>query len=179
LTMAAVTASINKSLRRELRLRTVDANARRLSWVRPLLFLTPITRTCTNTPSTVFDSKTLIAKDILGNNAFQNIIGGAVGGIAGATAPVNNALPTKTAGVQLFGAKPTWSAVAEDPAAALGSVWQNAVQDMQNNAMDGQDMQLNEQVAAEEMKKLDEAKGAQNGTAAAEAAKNGTEKAQR
>jgi hypothetical protein len=70
-------------------------------------------------------------------------------------------------------------------------VWQNAVQDMQNNAMDGQDMQLNEQVAAEEMKKLDEAKkqdeakqldeakGAQNGTAAAEAAKNGTEKAQR
>jgi hypothetical protein len=58
-------------------------------------------------------------------------------------------------------------------------VWQNAVQDMQNNAMDGQDMKLNEQVAAEEMKKLDEAKGAQNGTAAAEAAKNGTEKAQR
>lgn len=86
-------------------------------------------------------------------------------------------MPTKTAGVQLFGAKPTWSAVAEDPAAALGGVWQIALQDMQNNAMDGQDMALNAQVAAEEMKNMEEAKGAQNGTVVAEAAKNGTEKA--
>lgn len=108
----------------------------------------------------VFDSRTLIAQDVLGNNAFQNI--GQFGGIAGATGALNAELPTKTAGVQLFGAKPTWSSVAEDPAATLGGIWQGALQDLQNGENDQADAQLNEQIAAEEKKALDEAQKAQD-----------------
>jgi hypothetical protein len=103
----------------------------------------------------VFDSRTLIAQDILGNNAFNNI--GQFGGIAGATGALNAALPTRTQGVQLFGAKPTWSSVAADPAATLGGIWQNALQDLQKNDNNQADIQLNDQIAAEEKKKLDEA----------------------
>lgn len=103
----------------------------------------------------VFDSKTLVAQDILGNNAFRNI--GQFGGVAGATGDLNRNLPTKTAGVQLFGARPTWTAVAEDPAATLGGIWQSALEDLQKGEFDAQDNQLNEQIAAEEKKKLDEA----------------------
>lgn len=97
----------------------------------------------------LFDSRTLVARDILGNNAFQNI--GQFGGVAGATGVLNAALPTKTAGFQLFGAKPTWSTIASDPAATLGSVWEGALQDLQNNEFDQQDSQLNDQ-AAEQVK---------------------------
>jgi hypothetical protein len=103
----------------------------------------------------VFDSRTLIAQDILGNNAFNNI--GQFGGIAGATGALNAALPTRTQGVQLFGAKPTWSSVAADPAATLGGIWQNALEDLQKGDNNQADNQLNEQIAAEEKKKLDEA----------------------
>lgn len=108
----------------------------------------------------VFDSKTLVAQDILGNNAFQNI--GQFGGIAGATGDLNRDLPTKTAGIQLFGAKPTWSAVAEDPAANLGGIWQAALEDLQRADNDQQDNQLNDQIAAEEKKALDEARNNEN-----------------
>ncbi|KAF2034097.1 hypothetical protein EK21DRAFT_85890 [Setomelanomma holmii] len=111
----------------------------------------------------VFDSRTLIAADILGNNAFNNIA--FAGGVAGATGAVGAALPTKTAGVQLFGAKPTWSTIAADPAATLGAIWQGALQDLQNNGNDVADMQLNEQIAAQEKAALDAA--AKNGTARA------------
>jgi hypothetical protein len=106
----------------------------------------------------IFDSRTLIAQDVLGNNAFNNI--GQFGGVAGATGALKNALPTRTQGVQLFGAKPTWSSVAADPAATLGSIWQNELQDLQDNKNDAADMQLNEQIAADEKKKLDEAQKA-------------------
>ncbi|CAO2652607.1 Nn.00g008900.m01.CDS01 [Neocucurbitaria sp. VM-36] len=127
----------------------------------------------------VFDSRTLIAQDVLGNNALQNI--GQFGGIAGATGVLNNALPTKTAGVQLFGAKPTWSSVAQDPAATLGGIWQGALEDLQKGDFDQQDMQLNEQIAAEEKKALDEAqKQAEQDQQKVEdeaAAQNATEKA--
>jgi hypothetical protein len=138
----------------------------------------------------VFDQRTLIAQDILGNNAFNNI--GQFGGIAGATGALNAALPTRTQGVQLFGAKPTWSSVANDPAATLGSIWQGALQDLQNNANDQNDNQLNDQIAAEEKKKLDEAqkqeqeqqkqeqeqqKQEQQGAQVEGSAKNATEKA--
>ncbi|CAN9100636.1 unnamed protein product [Alternaria alternata] len=109
----------------------------------------------------VFDSRTLVAQDILGNNAFANL--GGFGGIAGATAALDNKMPTKTAGIQLFGAKPTWSAVAEDPAATLGAIWQGALQDLQNADNDEQDNKLNEQIAAEELKALQEALGQQDG----------------
>ncbi|KAF1844374.1 uncharacterized protein K460DRAFT_388216 [Cucurbitaria berberidis CBS 394.84] len=108
----------------------------------------------------VFDSRTLIAQDVLRNNAFGNI--GQVGGIAGATGVLNNALPTKTAGIQLFGAKPTWSSVAEDPAASLGGIWQSALEDLQKGENDQQDNQLNERAAEEEKKKLDEAAKGEN-----------------
>lgn len=108
----------------------------------------------------VFDSRTLVAQDILGNNAFANL--GGFGGIAGATAALDNKMPTKTAGIQLFGAKPTWSAVAEDPAATLGAIWQGALQDLQNADNDEQDNKLNEQIAAEELKAL-QALGQQDG----------------
>jgi hypothetical protein len=95
----------------------------------------------------VFDSRTLIAQDILG--------------IAGATGALDKALPTKTAGIQLFGAKPTWTAVAEDPAATLGAIWQGALQDLQDAQNDEADNKLNEQIAAEELKALEEALGQQ------------------
>jgi hypothetical protein len=103
----------------------------------------------------VFDQRKLVAQDILGNNAFQNI--GQFGGIAGATAALNQAFPTKTQGVQLFGAKPTWTSIAEDPAATLGAIWQGAVEDLQKADNDAADIKLNEQIAAEEKKALDAA----------------------
>ncbi|KAG9191594.1 hypothetical protein G6011_10328 [Alternaria panax] len=109
----------------------------------------------------IFDSRTLIAQDILGNNAFANL--GGFGGIAGATAALDNKMPTKTAGVQLFGAKPSWTAVAEDPAATLGAIWQGALQDLQNADNDEQDNKLNEQIAAEELKAIQEALGQNDG----------------
>jgi hypothetical protein len=124
----------------------------------------------------IFDSRTLIAQDVLGNNAFNNI--GQVGGIAGATGVLQKALPTRTQGVQLLGAKPTWSSVVADPAATLGAIWQNELQDLQDNKNDGADMQLNEQIAADEKKKLDEAAKKQDGAKIVDgAAKNGTARA--
>jgi hypothetical protein len=108
----------------------------------------------------IFDSRTLIAQDILGNDAFAKL--GGFGGIAGATGALDKALPTKTAGIQLFGAKPTWTAVAEDPAATLGAIWQGALQDLQDAQNDEADNKLNEQIAAEELKALEEALGQQD-----------------
>jgi hypothetical protein len=102
----------------------------------------------------VFDSRTLIAQDILGNNAFANI--GQFNGVAGAKGALG-AFPTKTQGIQLFGAKPTWSSVAADPAATLGGIWQGAVEDLQRNDNDEADNKLNEQIAAQEKQALDEA----------------------
>ncbi|KAF1914633.1 hypothetical protein BDU57DRAFT_531090 [Ampelomyces quisqualis] len=102
----------------------------------------------------IFDSRTLIAQDILGNNAFENI--GQFGGVAGATGALKD-LPTKTQGIQLFGAKPTWSAVAADPAAVLGGIWQGAIEDLQKNENDEADNKLNEQIAAQEKRALEEA----------------------
>ena len=117
----------------------------------------------------VFDSRTLIAQDVLANNAFQNI--GQFGGIAGATGALNAQLPTKTAGFQLFGAKPTWSSIAQDPAATLGSIWQGALQDLQQSEFDQQDIQLNE-AAAQQIQQ-----GQVAAESAAPAAQNATEKA--
>jgi hypothetical protein len=108
----------------------------------------------------IFDSRTLIAQDILGNDAFAKL--GGFGGIAGATGALDKALPTKTAGIQLFGAKPTWTAVAEDPAATLGAIWQGALQDLQDAQNDEADNKLNELIAAEELKALEEALGQQD-----------------
>ncbi|RMZ68641.1 hypothetical protein GMOD_00008367 [Pyrenophora seminiperda CCB06] len=103
----------------------------------------------------IFDTRTLVAQDILRGNAIGRL--GSVGGVAGATGVVANALPTKTAEYQLLGAKPTWSAVADDPAADLGGIWADAVQDMQNNANDGADIQLNAQIAEQAKAALDAA----------------------
>ncbi|KAI4648984.1 uncharacterized protein J4E78_008501 [Alternaria triticimaculans] len=108
----------------------------------------------------VFDSRTLIAQDILGGDAFGKL--GGFGGIAGATGALDGAMPTKTAGIQLFGAKPTWSAVAEDPAATLGAIWQGALQDLQDAQNDEADNKLNAQIAAEELKALLEGQDGQD-----------------
>ncbi|KAH7071662.1 hypothetical protein FB567DRAFT_538590 [Paraphoma chrysanthemicola] len=108
----------------------------------------------------IFDSRTLVAADILGNNALDRIAFN--GGVAGATDGFKGqAFPTKTAGVQLFGAKPTWSSVAADPAATLGGIWQGALQDLQDNENDEADNALNEQIAAQEKAALDEQKKAE------------------
>lgn len=122
----------------------------------------------------IFDSRTLIAQDVLGNNAFQNI--GQFNGIAAAKGAVDNAIPTKTQGIQLLGAKPTWSAVAADPAATLGAIWQQSLQDLQKNENDQNDMQLNAQIAALEKQKLDEAAKQQQIDEQAQQQKNGTAK---
>lgn len=103
----------------------------------------------------LFDSRTLIAQDILQNNAFGNI--GQFGGVAGATGILDAALPTKTNGIQLFGARPTWSSVAADPAATLGAIWQQSLQDLQGNENDEVDNKLNEQIAQQELAALQQA----------------------
>jgi hypothetical protein len=118
----------------------------------------------------IFDQRTLIAQDVLKDNAFQNI--GQFNGVAGAKdgKQLNAAIPTKTQGVQLFGAKPTWDAVAEDPAANLGGIWQGAIEDLQKNDNDQQDMQLNAEIAKMEMQKAaDEAAKQQQDDAAKQA----------
>lgn len=108
----------------------------------------------------VFDAKTLIAQDILGGG-----FNGIGGGFAGQSNGVNNfALPTKTNNVQLFGAKPTWTQVAEDPAATLGGVWQAELEDLQKVEQDNADNELNNQLAAQEKAKLDENQNQANGT---------------
>jgi hypothetical protein len=103
----------------------------------------------------IFDSKTLIAQDVLGNGAFNAIQG--FGGVAGATAAFDAAVPTKTNGVQLLGAKPTWSSVAADPAATLGAIWQSNLLDLQKADNDEADNKLNEEVAKMEKVALDQA----------------------
>jgi len=101
----------------------------------------------------VFASETLIAQDILGGGFGGVGVGGGVGFDNG-SAP----LPTQTANVQLLGQKPTWSSVADDPAATLGGVWQAELEDAQNADNNGADNACNDQAAAEEKKALDEAK---------------------
>lgn len=119
----------------------------------------------------VFDSRTLIAQDILGNDAFNNIQG--FNGVAGATGAFDKQFPTKTQAVQLLGAKPTWSSVAEDPAATLGGIWQQNLEDLQKADNDEADNKLNEEIAAQEKAALDAAKAEEE----AAAAKNATVKA--
>jgi len=106
----------------------------------------------------IFDSKTLIAQDVLANGAF-NAIGG-FGGVAGATAAFDAAIPTKTNAVQLLGAKPTWSSIAADPAATLGAIWQSNLLELQSQANDGADNGLNEEIAKIELEALAEGKNA-------------------
>ncbi|KAF2683661.1 hypothetical protein K458DRAFT_418650 [Lentithecium fluviatile CBS 122367] len=100
----------------------------------------------------VFDAKTLIAQDILGGG-----FNGVGGGFAGQSNGANFALPTKTNNVQLFGAKPTWSSIAEDPAATLGGVWQAELEDLQKAEQDNADNEINNQLAEQEKAALDAA----------------------
>ncbi|KAL1598916.1 hypothetical protein SLS60_008061 [Paraconiothyrium brasiliense] len=102
----------------------------------------------------VFESQALIATQVLGNR------GSGFGGIAGVgNVPATNAaqLPTKTADLQLFGARPTWSVVAEDPAATLGAVWQAELEDLQKVEQDQADNQVNNDAAQKEKEALDQA----------------------
>ncbi|USP80301.1 hypothetical protein yc1106_07575 [Curvularia clavata] len=108
----------------------------------------------------IFDSRKLIAQDILSNNAFDKL--SRVGGIAGATGSLNKSLPLKTKGYQLFDAKPSWANVEQDPAGELGAIWQAALQDLQDAKNDDQDNKLNEQLAEQEKKALEDAKNKQD-----------------
>ncbi|KAF1980021.1 hypothetical protein BU23DRAFT_530 [Bimuria novae-zelandiae CBS 107.79] len=100
----------------------------------------------------LFESKAIVATEILGNRGGR---GGLGAGIAGQT-NAGALLPTKTAGVQLLGAKPTWSEVVEDPAATLGAVWQAELQDLQNAEQDQADNQVNDDAAQQEKQALDQ-----------------------
>ncbi|KAH7128334.1 hypothetical protein B0J11DRAFT_504811 [Dendryphion nanum] len=119
----------------------------------------------------IISQETLIAQNILGND-FRNFDRNAF--IAGKQNDRNNRnkgfniggkqnvnIPTKTQNVQFFGARPTWSATASDPAATLGGFWANEIQDLQNVDNDVKDNELNNQIAAEEKKALDEQRKAE------------------
>lgn len=95
----------------------------------------------------VFESQAIIATQVLGNG----------GNVGNGRQNFNASIPTKTADVQLFGARPTWSAIAEDPAATLGAVWQAELQDLQNVEQDGADNQVNDQAAQQVKQALDKA----------------------
>ena len=90
----------------------------------------------------MFAAETIIAQNVLGQ---QNNNGFGIGAAGGANA---TALPTKTNDVQLLGAKPTWSSVAEDPAPTVGDIWAAEIQDQQNAANAGADAQINADAAA-------------------------------
>lgn len=114
---------------------------------------------------TVFAAETLIAQNILGNgngngNNNNNGLGNGIGQLSNGTG-VAAALPTQTAGVQLFGDKPTWSSVAADPAATLGGIWQAELQDAQDAANNNNDNQANADAAQAVKQALDAAKAGQ------------------
>jgi hypothetical protein len=94
---------------------------------------------------------------VLGGNRGAGFGGIAGVGAAGATNAAA-ALPTKTADVQLFGDRPTWSVVAEDPAATLGAVWQAEIEDLQKVEQDAADSQVNDAAAQKVKETLDKAK---------------------
>ncbi|KAF9734697.1 hypothetical protein PMIN06_012120 [Paraphaeosphaeria minitans] len=104
----------------------------------------------------LFESQAIIATQVLGGRGRGNGFGGiaGVGNGRGTNAAV---LPTKTADVQLFGARPTWSVVAEDPAATLGAVWQAELEDLQKADQDAADNQANDRAAQQVKEALDKA----------------------
>ncbi|KAF2274665.1 uncharacterized protein EI97DRAFT_459945 [Westerdykella ornata] len=128
----------------------------------------------------VFAQETLIAQDFFAGGKFANIAGfngdlnafdlnnnvfnipakGFNNGKFNQGFDFNNngiaAFPTATADIQLFGARPTWSSVVEDPAATLGAIWQAELDDLNKVEFNGQDNGLNGQISAEEKKALDE-----------------------
>jgi hypothetical protein len=108
----------------------------------------------------VFAAQTLIAQDILGGDNNNNDFG-----IGSGDSNQSAAFPTKTNDVQLLGAKPTWSEVAEDPAATVGDVWAQEIQDAQNVDNNAADNQANADAAAAEKQALDEAKAAEEAAA--------------
>ncbi|EMD58667.1 hypothetical protein COCSADRAFT_69451, partial [Bipolaris sorokiniana ND90Pr] len=108
----------------------------------------------------IFDSRKLIANDILRDNAFDRI--GRFNGIAGATGPIDGGLPLKTRGYQIFDERPRHANIVEDPAAILGAIWQGAVEDLQRNDEDENDNKLNELLAAQELEELLKQKGNDN-----------------
>lgn len=113
-----------------------------------------------NEHAPVFESKALVATQVLGNRGAG--FGGIAGvGIAAPTNKNNAALPTKTADVQLFGSRPTWSEVVQDPAATQGATWQAELEDLQKTEQDQADNQVNSDAAQKEKESLDKAQGQQ------------------
>ncbi|KAF2660034.1 hypothetical protein K491DRAFT_107355 [Lophiostoma macrostomum CBS 122681] len=109
----------------------------------------------------MFAAETIIAQNVLNGNNNNNFGIGAAGLSNGTAA----ALPTKTNDVQLLAAKPTWSEVAEDPAATVGNIWAQEIQDAQNVDNNAADNQVNADAAAAEKQALDQAAALANGTA--------------
>ncbi|KAF2874178.1 hypothetical protein BDV95DRAFT_325062 [Massariosphaeria phaeospora] len=101
----------------------------------------------------IFSQETLIAQQILGEGREGEGFGGDIEG---------EQKPSKNNDVQLFGAKPTWDSVMDDPAASLGAAWEAELQDVQNLDNAGADNEANKQAAEQEKKVIGEAIAAQD-----------------
>lgn len=97
----------------------------------------------------LFEARTLVAQDIIGNGIGGGI-GAGVGGNGFAGVSGAAALPTKTRGVQLLDARPTWTSVIEDSAATQGAIWQAEIEALQQAEQDAADNQLNNDLGAQE-----------------------------
>ncbi|KAL5117957.1 hypothetical protein ACEQ8H_004102 [Pleosporales sp. CAS-2024a] len=111
----------------------------------------------------IFDTRKLVAHDVLANNAFARIAQQLQLNVNNNNNNNTAPLPTKTQAFQLLAAKPTWSTVAPDPAATLAPIWQQSLQDLQSGANDAHDAQLNAHMAALEKQRLDLQANMQNG----------------
>ncbi|KAF2743969.1 hypothetical protein M011DRAFT_489295 [Sporormia fimetaria CBS 119925] len=101
----------------------------------------------------VVSQETLIAQNILNNGVFENN-----NNFNNGFDNQNVVFPTATADFQLFGARPTWSTIAADPAATLGAIWQAELDDLNKIDFNQNDNDLNNRIAEEEKRALDEAK---------------------
>ncbi|KAF1995618.1 hypothetical protein P154DRAFT_580679 [Amniculicola lignicola CBS 123094] len=100
----------------------------------------------------IFEAQTLNAQNFFDGG---NGIGGGIRSIPTATGNfVNASFPTQTADVQLFGARPTWTDIAEDPAATLGGIWQRELEDLANFDNNKNDNDLNALLAQQELQQL-------------------------
>lgn len=83
----------------------------------------------------IFEARTLVQQDIINGNKDR------IDQNQGFASPTENFNAQQTADIQVFGEKPSWTAIAEDPAATLGAVWEAELrdaQDVNNNAADNE-----------------------------------------
>ncbi|CAI6336479.1 unnamed protein product [Periconia digitata] len=93
----------------------------------------------------LFEARTLVAADIVGKGFGNGVGGNGFAGISGAAV-----LPTKTRGVELLAARPTWTSVIDDAAAQQGAIWQAEIENLQKAEQDAADNELNKQLGQQE-----------------------------